>query len=326
MPSTLKPYNRFEMIPKQDTGPRIELPGARLRLDREAIRRTTPGWIDSAKRDAATRFLLLDGQAVLVESNEAALPRFLSGAELSGTDVEPDEAIFLGVSGGAPFFSLDVANASVPAGVRDRLAAFGTFVSIRTLNSSVPRATWEMIAQASALSRWNRTSRFCPRCGASMVAGDAGYVRTCSNEDCPTIEFPRIDPAIIVRVMSEDRCLLARQAKFAPGLRSVIAGFVEPGETLEETVEREVREEVGLGVCEITYVASQPWPFPRALMLGFVAQTRDPRIRIDHKEIEAADWYTRERVRSELSAGRLLLPGARSISRRLINDWLSAAD
>jgi NAD+ diphosphatase len=244
----------------------------------------------------------------------------LSAEEWSELGARLTDLVFLGISEELSFFALDVTEA--PPEIHERLALFGTFASMRKLSPSLPQATWEMIAQACSLSRWNRTARFCLVCGAPMVPRDAGYVRICSNEDCAATEFPRIDPAIIVRVMSADRCLLARQSKFAPGLRSVIAGFVEPGETLEAAVAREVREEVGLDVGGIAYAGSQPWPFPRALMLGFVANAVEPRICIDDREIEAADWYTRDRVRRELSAGTLSLPSTRSIARFLIDDWL----
>ena len=295
-----------------------------LHLDRQAILRTDLAWIEAAMWDRGSRFLVLDGQAVLFESSDAVQPRFLTGSELGDLAVEPTEAIFLGVSQGVPLFAFDLAVAGADSGIRDHLATFGTFISMRTLAPSILRSTWEMIAQARSLCRWNQTHRFCPTCGAPMVSRDAGYVRGCSSNDCPTVEFPRIDPAVIVRILFEDRCLLARQSKFAPGLRSIIAGFVEPGETLEKAVAREVQEEVGLAVHEITYVDSQPWPFPRALMVGFTAQAVSPKIRIDRHEIEAADWYARERVRREMSAGILRLPSTRSIARRLIDEWLAA--
>ena len=316
------PYDGTMMSPPNDEALRESAPGAELalRLDRRAMLRTDLAWIEAAMWDDHSRFLVLDGQDVLLESNSSPRPRFLAGSELNTLKMEASEAVLLGVSGDVPVFAMDVADA--PPEVRERLAGIGTFVSMRRLPSSVSRATWEMIAQARSLSRWNKISRFCPTCGTPMVVRDAGYVRACSNRDCPTVEFPRIDPAIIVRILFEDRCLLARQSKFSPGLRSVIAGFVEPGETLEAAVEREIQEEVGLTVQDITYVASQPWPFPQALMIGFVARASTSEIQIDHREIESADWYTRTRVRQELSEGTLILPGRRSIARRLIDEWL----
>jgi NAD+ diphosphatase len=122
--------------------------------------------------------------------------------------------------------------------------------------------------------------------------------------------------------MSGDRCLLARQPGFRPGLWSVLAGFVEPGETLEEAVGREVAEEVGIQVDRIEYLGSQPWPFPMSLMIAFEAHARDDTLRLDTEELEAADWYSRDRVRQELAEGSLLLPSLKSISRWMIDDWL----
>ncbi len=316
------PYDGSMISPRNDDALRESTPDAELApsLDRHAMLRTDLAWIEAAMWDDHSRFLVLDGQDVLFESDTSPHPRFLTRSELGPLELKATAAVLLGVSGDVPVFAMDVAETS--SEVRDRLAGIGTFVSMRSLNPSVSRATWEMIAQARSLSRWNKTSRYCPTCGAPMIAGDAGYVRRCSNSDCPTVKFPRVDPAIIVRILFEDRCLLARQSKFSPGLRSVIAGFVEPGETLEAAVEREIQEEVGLIVQDITYVASQPWPFPQALMVGFVARALTPEIRIDHREIESADWYTRTQVQQELSEGTLILPGRRSIARRLIDDWL----
>jgi len=130
---------------------------------------------------------------------------------------------------------------------------------------------------------------------------------------------------VIVRLVRDERCLLARQPRFAPRVRSVVAGFVEPGESLEEAVRREVSEEVGIRVGRTRYLGSQPWPFPMSLMLAFEAEALTEEIRLEDEELEAADWYTREQVRREVDAGTLILPSPKSISRRMIDEWLEGS-
>jgi NAD+ diphosphatase len=152
---------------------------------------------------------------------------------------------------------------------------------------------------------------------------NAGYMRACTDPACGAQHFPRSDPAIIVRVTHRDRCLLARQPSFRPGLHSILAGFVEPGESLEDAVRREVEEEAGLQLGAVSYVDSQPWPFPTSLMVGFAAEATGDDIHIDSREIESAGWMTRAEVHAEMQSGTLLLPSLKSIARRLIDEWLN---
>ena len=151
-------------------------------------------------------------------------------------------------------------------------------------------------------------------------------MRTCTNPACGKQIFPRTDPAIIVLVQAGDRCLLARQASWPPGRYSVIAGFVEPGESLEDAVKREVMEESGITVSEIYYQSSQPWPFPSSLMLGFMAHATTVEFNLIDNELEEARWMTRAEITQELQDGRLKLPPGLSISRRLIETWFDSGD
>ena len=180
-----------------------------------------------------------------------------------------------------------------------------------------------MLAYANALVHWHRTHRYCGACGTPTTSVRGGHVRRCSDAACAREHFPRTDPAVITLVCDGDRCLLARRRDWAPGRRSTVAGFVEPGETLEHTVAREVFEEVGVRVGDVRYRGSQPWPFPQSLMLGFRATAASTEIAVDGDEIAEADWYTPGRIEADAAAGTLILPPFDSISRRLVEDWLA---
>jgi NAD+ diphosphatase len=183
-----------------------------------------------------------------------------------------------------------------------------------------------LLAYARAMIYWERRHRFCGDCGHPTRSAEGGFVRTCTNAACGKSIFPRTDPAIIVLVQAGERCLLARQASWPPGRYSVIAGFVEPGESLEDAVKREVREETGIEVSEIYYQSSQPWPFPSSLMLGFVASAATTQFNLLDNELEHARWITRTELADEVRAGTLKLPPGLSISRRLIEAWFDAGE
>jgi NAD+ diphosphatase len=223
-----------------------------------------------------------------------------------------------------PRFALDVQ--ALPPDVFDGRTG-GGFRDLGEIREPIDVGTWALLSRARSLLEWNQRLVLCPVCGAETTQYNGGAARICSNGTCKHIWFPRTDPAVIVRVVSGEKCLLARQPQYAPGLRSVLAGFVEPGETLENAVRREVREETGLEVDGTQYLGSQPWPFPMSLMIAFEAHAGDEAIRIDEQELEAADWYTRTDVRRGLAAGSLVLPSRKSIARKMIEDWLdSCAD
>ena len=165
------------------------------------------------------------------------------------------------------------------------------------------------MVHAVALAEWHASHRFCPRCGGALRSTAAGHVLVC--EQCARQQFPRSDPAVIMMVTDEsgDRALLGRQAAWPVGRFSTLAGFVDPGESLEEAVVREVAEEVGVQVTDVTYFGNQPWPFPQSLMVGFFARATTTEINVDQDEIEDARWFTREEMRAQAEDGTLVLPG-----------------
>jgi NAD+ diphosphatase len=191
------------------------------------------------------------------------------------------------------------------------------FQDIRTVIGALDRDEAGLLAYARALVTWRGRHQFCGKCGSPTEARQSGHAVTCSDAECATETFPRIDPAIIVLITDGERCLLGRQASWRPGWYSTIAGFVEAGESLEDAVAREVLEETGIHVEHVEYHSSQPWPFPQSLMLGFVARASTTDIFRTDNELEDARWFTR----AEIASGFPLTPPPISISGCLIQDW-----
>jgi NAD+ diphosphatase len=177
-----------------------------------------------------------------------------------------------------------------------------------------------LLTQAVALQNWHETHAYCPRHGAPMTPASAGHTRVCPVDGAE--HFPRTDPAVIMLVHDDERMLLASSANWPMHRASVLAGFVEVGESLEQAVAREVYEEVGIRVHDCRYLGSQPWPLPRSLMLGFFARADGGQeLRVDGEEIKSARWYTRAELRAAAESGELRLPGRISIARQLIERW-----
>ena len=284
-------------------------------IDRVAEKRDDQAWLDERLRAAATRFVAVADGRYPIEGGEIRQPYFLRADELDG--LPPGEPILLGVRRDTTYFAIDVAGAppSFPARV--------TLHTLRDAITDLGHADSAVLAYAGALVHWHRMHRFCGACGRPTAPARAGHVRLCTGAACGRQHFPRTDPAVITLVIDGDRCLLARRRTWAPGRRSTVAGFVEPGETLEHAVAREVLEEVGVRVGEVCYRGSQPWPFPQSLMLGFRAKAVSTGITVDGDEISEAGWYTAERIHAETAAGTLILPPPDSISHRLLDDWLT---
>jgi len=223
-----------------------------------------------------------------------------------------DAALFLGLESGQPRFSPIVEPAP---------QAF----SVMPLLSQLDAADAPVFAAAMSLSRWHVRHCFCANCGHASDIARGGWSRTCPR--CSAEHFPRVDPVVIMLVEHEDRLLLGRQPHYPPGRYSALAGFVEVGESVEAAVAREVKEEAGLDVCEVRYVASQPWPFPSSLMIGCRARALDADLTIDTTELEHARWFTRDEVRQALGReenASFLAPPRTAIARTLLEDWLYA--
>jgi len=294
-------------------------------LDRSEGRRRDEDRLAAALAASGSRFILFDGDRAFLRP-DAIEPVTVSGGQLRSWGASTRGAVLLGFDGDIAWFGLDL-----EAGFGDRsraeqlarLADGGEFVSLGPIQGPVDREVWGLLSQARSLLAWNRVAARCPACGGPTAAQRGGFQRICLDARCGRTSFPRTDPAVIVRVLHGERCLLARAPRFRPRVRSVIAGFVEPGESLQSAVCREVAEEVGLGVNDVRYLGSQPWPFPTSLMVAFEGHAASERIRVDGNELEDAAWYTRDDVREGIASGRLALPSRKSIARRMIDGWMA---
>lgn len=250
----------------------------------------------------------------LIARGRPSRPGFVLRGDSQALLEDAGAIVWLGLREGTPLFAVDVHPGETTPG---RLSSIGDFNDLRMVGSLLERAEAQLCAYARGILHWHRHTRYCPRCGGTTRSRDGGHVRTCSK--CEGKQFPRTDPAVMALVIHRDRCLLARQPAFPPGMYSVLAGFVEPGETLEQAVAREVLEEVGLQVEKLAYLRSQPWPFPASLMLGFVAYAANDSIRLDDDELEDARWFSREQIRTPQD---IFIPPPYSLANQMISAFL----
>jgi NAD+ diphosphatase len=285
-------------------------------LERRVEARAEADWIGAARADPDTRYLLGHGTAQLLHTESPRRIAFLApGAPLVSAAHETSLTL-LGWFRGVRCVLIDL-----PA-EREFSAPAGTaFEELRPLVPLLLADEAGLLAYARAMAIWRARHRYCGVCGAPTVATHAGHILVCSNPACEQELFPRIDPAVIVLVSDGERALLGRQASWPPRRYSTIAGFVEPGEGLEDAVVREVAEETGVAVSGVRYASSQPWPFPSSLMVGFRASAAPGSAVRLSGELEDARWFTREQV----TAGEALAPPSQSISWRLIEEWLKGA-
>lgn len=281
-------------------------------VDRSGERRKDPDWLAEALSDDETRFVPVWGDRCLV-GGEPPGAVLLTHAEIAEF-IRDDNIIFLGLFRNRPAFAVCI-DRSVEAPFGDR----GEFKDLRFLGTVLPADEANLVAHARALAIWHDTTLYCPRCGSASQPEAGGNTRRCCNPECARELFPRTDPAIIVLVANGDRCVLGRHASWPEGRYSTIAGFVEPGESLEDAVRREVYEETNIRVGAVRYHSSQPWPFPSALMLGFVAEATSEEISLNDGELEDARWFTRD----ELKSGEVGLPFRISIARRLVDHFIN---
>jgi NAD+ diphosphatase len=295
---------------------------AGARFDRAAALRRDRAWIDDRLRDPATRFAPVWELKNLFVVDGGPRVRWL-GRDEAAPLLGAGTAVFLGMQGGAAHFAIEVGHGD-PADVA--AVAGAEFQELRRHGAELEPGEAGMLALARGMMHWHARHRFCGVCGEPTEARDAGHLRACTVPACGALHFPRTDPAVIMLVTHQGRALLGRQAAWDPGRYATLAGFVEPGESLEDAVEREVMEETGVPLRSVRYHSSQPWPFPASLMVGFTAEAAGDEIRVDNDELEDARWFTRAEYRRRLAEGSILPSAPISISYRLIQDWLEAAD
>ncbi len=288
-------------------------------LDRASTLRRDEERLALLLRDKASRlFPVWRAHNLVKDDTIVGVPH----AEVEALLDDGEPPIFLGLQNGEARFACDVSRHELE--LIPRLVLVGDFADIRTIGGQLSQADGALLAFARAMVHWHRTHRFCGVCGKPTLPAQGGHVRRCTDDACKHEVYPRTDPAVIMLVTAGDHCLLGRQAIWTPGMYSTLAGFVEPGETPEEAVAREVMEETGIEVTgAVRYHSSQPWPFPGSLMIGFQAEAKRATPRIDTHELEAAEWFTRAEIRNFADRG-MSLPRPISIARRLIEDWLAA--
>jgi NAD+ diphosphatase len=287
----------------------LELSLSNGSLDRDAHVRRETELITRLLSDAATRVLHLRGDRARTQPEEDGLRLALRAPEPGDGD---HLVAYLGRDGGGTAY---VALLDEPQESADE-----HWQTLRRAGAALGDHDSGLFAEALALANWHRTHTHCPRCGAITVPREAGWVRQCEQDGSE--HYPRTDMAVIMAVTDDDdRILLARGPQWHERSGSVLAGFVEPGESLEAAVAREVLEEVGVAVTDVRYRGSQPWPFPASLMVGFTARAAGAQLRLDPVEIAAARWYTREEVAQRAASGQLRLSSRLSIARHLIEEW-----
>ncbi len=306
-----------------DLAARRPNPYAASPLDRAAHRREDEAWIAAALAAPDTLWAPVWRARNLMRGVAEGRPEavFLTGAAAEALRMAGGPFTFLGLWDGVPLFTVDASAADDPLPLLP--AEIGGFTDLRAVAGLLPPGDAAVLAHARAMMHWRTRHGFCGLCGSVCEAQSAGNVMHCTNADCGAVHFPRTDPAVIMLVTHGDRALLGHAKRFPGNMYSTLAGFVEPGESLEEAVAREVFEETGVRVARVEYHSSQPWPFPGSIMLGFYAEALGEEIVLDRVELEDARWFSRAAIRDHDAHG-FAVPRGDSIARRLIEDWLAA--
>ena len=306
---------RFFDAPEREPSQFVGFAGNRI--DRQSEHRADD-CAEKALADPSARLLALHDGRTLIKLKDGAFDPWFAAGELAGLAPSIDQAILLGVDEKGPVLA-------VPAGIDpEQLPETIKAIEHRSvyIQGLVDEATLGALAQAAALLAWNTSHRFCGRCGNRTDMRAGGYRRHCPA--CGADHFPRTDPVAIMLTATREKCLLGRGKHFAPGMYSALAGFIEPGETIEDAVRRETREEAGIRLGRVVYYASQPWPFPYSLMIGCFGEPLNEDIHADASELEDCRWFFRDEVRAML-AGRhpegFSIPPKGAIGHQLVSAW-----
>jgi NAD+ diphosphatase len=294
-------------------------------LDRASEKRTDAAWVEAKRHDPSSLIMpMWRLQPFLIgapKNNEPAELGLFRPGLFESMAAPGAPWVFLGLEGERALFAHDISAANDPEN-NGPLAGFGRFSEARGAAMVLPMKDAAIMGQAKAMIDWHQRHGFCARCGAPTAIADAGYRRICGA--CSTEHFPRTDPVVIMLATHGDKCLVGRGKQFPQGMYSALAGFIEPGETIEEAVRRELKEESGIETGEVTYKFNQPWPFPSSLMIGCFAEARTTELHVDENELAEARWLDRATVRAIISGERvegLWLPPPIAIAHHLIKAW-----
>ncbi len=282
-------------------------------LDRCAHLRNDTPRIESMLSSESSRFVGVWQQRCLIFNNQVVL---LKHHEISASKIDAANTVFLGTQNDTRLFAFRFNDTQPP-----RLTNPGEFQELRNAVNVLAETDAALVAYARAMLSWQDKHRYCGVCGTKNRPSDAGFVMACQDQDCGHRSFPRLDPAIIVLVVKGEQCLLGRHKNWPEKRFSTIAGFVEPGESLEDAIRREVHEETNIRVGQCRYLASQPWPFPAALMIGFHAMGESADLHCNDAELAEARWVSREAI----AAREVILPPATSVAYKLIEAWFDQA-
>jgi NAD+ diphosphatase len=294
-------------------------------LDRASERRTDATWVEAKLSDPSSLIMPMWRLQPFLLGAEKADPPLELGLFRPGlceSLAAPDApSIFLGLEDERALFALDISAANDPAS-GGPLAGLGHFREARGAAMLLPMKDAAIMGQAKAMIDWHQRHGFCARCGAATMLADAGYRRHC--DTCGTDHFPRTDPVVIMLATHGDHCLVGRGKQFPKGMYSALAGFIEPGETIEEAVRRELKEESGIETGEVTYKFNQPWPFPSSLMIGCFADALTTELHVDENELAEARWLDKTTARAIIMGERvegIWLPPPIAIAHHLIKAW-----
>jgi NAD+ diphosphatase len=288
-------------------------------LDRVAQFRRDDAWVTAQYVAEQTMVIPVWRSRSLIEQGAEPRGVMMSIAETRALMETATTTVLLGVRNEVAYFAIDIS--PMEAQEVNELRADGEFVDLRSVGAVLDRTEASILAYAKGIMHWHSRHLFCGVCGSPTESQDAGHLRKCLNQNCSAGHFPRTDPAVIMLVQKDDRALLGRKAEWMPGMYSTLAGFVEPGESLEQAVAREVMEESGVEITNIRYHSSQPWPFPSSLMLGFFADAVTEKLIPWDDELEDLQWFTRQDL-ADGGAGIAQRPRSDSIARRLIDEWI----
>jgi len=298
---------------------------AGLVLNRKPM--TCPDAPDWGLTSGRALYVVVRGDEILFDAARRE-PLLLAAQMLGECDQEHLQAMLLGEDGSSRYFAINIER--LPASTTRCLGSLGVFVPLRQHAAALPNQMAALLGYARAVAGWHSLARFCSLCGHPTAIRPGSLAQTCTNPACGAQHFPRVNPAMIVLVHHADshgdKCLLGRQSTWKPRVYSALSGYVEPGESAEDAVLREVMEETGIKVCDVRYFSSQPWPFSGSLMLGFHARATTTDIHIDATELEDARWFARHEIPALLSSGEFALPSSETIARQLFDAWYSPGE